>query len=580
MLRGNMSRNAKWWQKAVFYQIYPRSFADGNGDGIGDFWGMIQKLDYLKELGISAIWLSPAFPSPYIDCGYDISDYRGVAPEYGNLDLFTEFLNGAHSRGIRLVLDLVLNHTSDNHPWFLESKSSKDNPKRDWYIWKPRKNGLPPNNWYSTFGGNAWEYDAPTGEYYYHYFFKEQPDLNWKNPDVQAAMFNEARFWLDLGVDGFRLDAVGTIFEEDSYQNLTLNIDQDELFRLSRIAKTPEDHANVHRLWLEMFKNQVDQPEVHQVMRDLRKVIDGYNDRVLIGETDDVSFYGKGDELQINFNFSLMLTEHLSAEHVRKNQQERLASLPKGAWPCNTLGNHDSPRIYSNFGDGVHNELQARLYLMLLLTLKGTPFLYNGEEIGMSDYLISDPMKYRDPLSTLYYTLEKKVMGSTEADAILVGSERGRDKCRTPMQWTHTENGGFCPAGVEPWLPVNPDFHEKINVDDQNHDPDSLLNFYRNLLHIREEHPALTMGEYEEIETDNAEVLVYKRIFEDEILWIILNLSEKTQKSNLLFLKDHRFQILVNNLPGQSLDKNKLNPYQGIIVSLDVELLSTTESQV
>ena len=226
-----MKNNAKWWQSAVFYQIYPRSFADGNGDGIGDFKGMIEKLDYLQTLGIDAIWLSPHFPSPYVDCGYDVSDYRGVAPEYGTLDDFKEFLNGAHKRGIRVVLDLVLNHTSDQHAWFKESRKDKTNPKRDWYIWKSTTNGEPPNNWYSTFGGSAWELDPATNEYYYHYFFKEQPDLNWKNPAVWEAMFDEARFWLDMGVDGFRLDAVGTIFEDERYENRPETMTQEALIQ-------------------------------------------------------------------------------------------------------------------------------------------------------------------------------------------------------------------------------------------------------------------------------------------------------------------------------------------------------------
>ena len=237
----NQSTELKWWQKAVFYQIYPRSFADGNGDGIGDFTGMINKLDYLQNLGIDAVWLSPHYPSPYIDCGYDISNYCDVGQEYGNLDQFKLFLEGLHSRGIRLVLDLVLNHTSDNHPWFIESRSSRDNPKRDWYIWKEGKDGKPPTNWYSAFGGSAWEFDSVSGEYYYHYFFKEQPDLNWNNPQVQTAMFNAARFWLDLGVDGFRLDAVGTIFEDESYPQLTLGFGQEELFRQFRLAQTDQD---------------------------------------------------------------------------------------------------------------------------------------------------------------------------------------------------------------------------------------------------------------------------------------------------------------------------------------------------
>ncbi|KAF0111633.1 MAG: alpha-glucosidase [Chloroflexi bacterium] len=566
-----MREQIKWWQKAVFYQIYPRSFADGNGDGIGDFKGMIAKLDYLKELGIDAAWLSPHFPSPYVDCGYDISDYRGVAPEYGDLDLFKQFLNGLHARGIKLVLDLVLNHTSDLHPWFQESKSSLNNPKRDWYIWKKGNGKQAPNNWYSAFGGSAWEYDAATDEYYYHYFFKEQPDLNWKNPAVKEAMFNEARFWLNMGVDGFRLDAVGTIFEDESYSNIKLKIDQDELFRLSQIAETAKDHTQVHLYWMKMFKHQVDQPEVHQIMKDLRKVINKYEDRVLIGETDDVAFYGNNDdELQLNFNFPLMRTKKLSAEHVRKNQKERLSALPVGAWPCNTLGNHDSSRAFSYFGDGVNDNIQARLNLMLLLSLKGTPFLYNGEEIGMSDYLITDPKKFKDPLSTLYYNLDKKVMGAPEPNASLTGAERGRDKCRTPLQWTNEPNAGFCPAGIEPWLPVNPDYRKGINVKEQEKQTDSLLNFYRFMLKVRRENPALISGEYQEIETDNQSVLVFYRRDAQQVLLLALNLSDTEQQVVVNTHDLYKMKIIANTVkqqPNVSIHSLALSSYQGLILS-------------
>ena len=429
------TQKMKWWQEAVFYQIYPRSFADGNGDGMGDLEGMISKLDYLKELGIDAIWLSPHYPSPFIDCGYDISDYCGVAPEYGTLEQFKQFLDGAHERGIRLVLDLVLNHTSDEHPWFIESRSSISNPKRDWYVWKEGKEGNPPNNWFSAFGGSAWQYDELTRAFYYHYFFKEQADLNWHNPEVREALFNAARFWLDMGVDGFRLDAVGTIFEKEGYPDNREGMSQEELFRMANHVNVPEEDPEVMKYWLEMFQYQVDQPEVHTVMRELRAVIDEYEDRVLIGETDDVSFYGrKDDELHLVFNFPLMQTQKLTAGHVSRNQIKRLESLPGHAWPCNTLGNHDTPRVYSVFGDEINNNLQARLHLMMLLCLKGTPFLYNGEEIGMSDLLIDDASRFRDPLSQLYRELAEKAVGCDDQQAVKIGAMRGRDRNRTPMQ--------------------------------------------------------------------------------------------------------------------------------------------------
>jgi alpha-glucosidase len=564
-----MNSQPKWWQTAVFYQIYPRSFADGNGDGIGDFTGMINKLDYLKDLGIDAIWLSPHFPSPYVDCGYDVSDYRGVAQEYGTLPQFNEFLTGAHDRGIRLVLDLVLNHTSDKHAWFEESRQNKTNPKRDWYVWKLPYKGGPPNNWYSTFGGSAWELDPLTNEYFYHYFFKEQPDLNWKNPEVQEAMFNEARFWLDMGVDGFRLDAVGTIFEDERYLPITGEMTQEKLFRLSHVARTPEENAKVVEHWMEMFHYQVDQPEVHQVTRDLRRVIDEYEDRVLIGETDDIAFYGKNDdELHLNFNFPLMRTSVITAGHVHSNQEERLTALPPGAWPCNTLGNHDSSRVFSNYGDGKNNDIQARLYLMLLLCLKGTPFLYNGEEIGMSDYLLEDAAQYKDPLGYLFYEMAKGELGFSEEAATRVGSIRGRDKCRTPMQWANKTNAGFSPEGVTPWLPVNPDYMDGVNVEEQIDSRDSLWRFYQRMLHLRKDSQALTFGEYRELDSGVADVLIFERSYGKVTYTVVLNLSSKEQE---LRNDIHAFSsstVILSNIDAKKLKTKtgiRLFPYQGII---------------
>src|SRR5919206_4185071 len=330
----------KWWQQAVFYQIYPRSFADGNGDGIGDFPGMIAKLDYLRDLGIDAIWLSPHYPSPFLDCGYDVSDYTNVGPEYGTLEEFTAFLREAHARGIRVVLDLVLNHTSDRHPWFVESRSSRDNPKRGWYIWRDGADDAPPNNWASIFGGSAWELDLPTGQYYYHVFLKQQPDLNWRNPEVKRAMWDAVRFWLDLGVDGFRLDAIATIFEHPGLPNHMLPRSPDEILDANMLDKQDYD---------QLLRFQLHQPGLHDLMRELRAIVDEYpGDRVLIGEDEDVAFHSAGDdELHLVFNFPLMRVRRLTPAHVRANQAARLSELPPGAWPCNTLGNHDAPRVWS-----------------------------------------------------------------------------------------------------------------------------------------------------------------------------------------------------------------------------------------
>ena len=408
----------KWWQRAVFYQIYPRSFADGNGDGIGDFIGMTERLDYLADLGIDAVWLSPHFPSPQFDVGYDISDYTNVDPEYGTLDDFRRFLDGAHQRGIRVIIDLVLNHTSHLHQWFIESRSSRDHPKRDWYIWRDAAplssphfekmggvRGAPPNNWYSPFGGSAWEYDPATGQYYYHFFLKEQPDLNWRNPEVKEAMWEAVRFWLDMGVDGYRLDAIGTIFENPEMPDQRSNLTEEEIRRLFKRGFPDRTDKKLVELWQLLYEHQVEQEGVHQLMQELRSVIDEYPDRMLVGENDDVSYYGDGaNELHMAFNFPLMRTNRLTPAWIRANQQERLSSLPPGAWPCNTLNNHDTSRLHNRYGDGRYDGAIARTSLALMLTLRGTPFLYNGEEIGMSDYRLTEISLFRDPPAVWFTT--------------------------------------------------------------------------------------------------------------------------------------------------------------------------------
>jgi alpha-glucosidase len=541
---GGMSK-LKWWQTAVFYQIYPRSFADGDGNGIGDFRGMTAKLDYLQSLGVDALWLSPHFPSPMWDCGYDISDYEAVAPEYGTLADFRAFLDKAHGRGMRVILDLVLNHTSDEHAWFVESKSSRDNPKADWYVWEepnppfpPSLEGKggaggigpggPPNNWQSCFDGPAWTYAPERGQYYYHYFMKQQPDLNWENPAVKAAMWKAVRFWLDLGVDGFRLDALGTIFERTGRPDHPVPMTLAELRRFGETASAGEEKKLAAKYWYEMFMYQWGRP--HDLMKELRTILDEYpGDRMLVGEDDDVSYHGNGsDELDMVFNFPLMRTEHIAPAWVRKNQKERLAALAKvspQAWPCNTLGNHDCARIYTRYGDGLHNAELARLNAALILTLRGTPFLYNGEEIGMTDLLILDPARMRDTMATWYYSALVTDLKTAPDEAARRAAAMTRDKNRTPHQWTGGPNGGFCPADVQPWLPVNPDCARGVNVQEQEHDPGSLLNFYRRLLKVRKETPALAEGEYRPVHPRAEEYLAFVRATEKQSVLVLLNYS-------------------------------------------------------
>ena len=567
----------KWWQKAIFYQIYPRSFADGNDDGIGDFKGMIEKLDYLKDLGVDALWLSPHFPSPMYDCGYDISDNEDVAPEYGTLEEFKTLLEGAHSRGMRVILDLVLNHTSNEHRWFQESKSSRDNPKADWYVWVD----TPPNNWQSCFDGPAWTYAPERGQFFYHYFMKQQPDLNWNNPDVCQAMWGAARFWLDMGVDGFRLDAIGTIFEDPKLTSHTVPLDLAGLRHFSDIAKTPVERAQVEQYWREMFKNQLGQPGIHELMKELRSILDEYDgDRMLVGEDDDVTYQGNGeDELSMVFNFPLMRTDQLNPEWIRKNQQERMAALAKvspEAWACNTLGNHDCSRIYTRYsasqngGNADHDAKLARINLATILTLRGTPFLYNGEEIGMTDTLILDPARLRDTMATWYYDRLVNKLKVEPSQAALRAAAMSRDKNRTPQQWRNAPNGGFCPAEVTPWLPVNPNYAKGVNVQEQEKDPASLLTFYRRLLRIRKATPALVEGDYQPIHETEEDVLAFLRSTPEQKVLVLLNFSEEQVPQDLSDLGAKSARIIFSTAESVTTDFPLLilNPFEIWIAEL------------
>jgi alpha-glucosidase len=539
--------NLKWWQEAVFYQIYPRSFADGNGDGIGDFIGMTAKLDYLKDLGIDAIWLSPHFPSPQFDVGYDISDYVDVAPEYGTLADFQRFLDGAHQRGLRVILDLVLNHTSHLHLWFQASRSSRHHAKRDWYIWRDGRpspkggrevggegEGLPPNNWLSPFGGPAWEYDAVTDQYYYHYFLKEQPDLNWRNPEVKKAMWEVVRFWLDMGVDGYRLDAIGTIFEDPAMPDHEGAL-TGELRRKLNHGFPDGTDPKVTAAWQQIYRHQSGQPGVHELIQELRQVVDGYPDRVLVGESAEISYYGDGrNELHLVFNFPLMRTNRLAPAWIRANQRDRLSLLPPGAWPCNTLNNHDASRVLSRYGDSEHNDAIARTSLALMLTLRGTPFLYNGEEIGMSDYFLTDISLFVDPPAIMYYHKEV-ANGMPPHEALAQAARDTRDRARTPFQWDNTPNAGFSPEGVRAWLPVNPNYTEGINVADQQNDPKSMLCFYKDLLRLRKQNPALISGEYKPLHEASSDYLAFLRESDSpgQTCLVVLNLSDRAHRIKL-----------------------------------------------
>jgi alpha-glucosidase len=569
----------KWWQTAVFYQIYPRSFADGNGDSIGDFKGIIEKLNYLSELGVDAVWLSPHFPSPNWDCGYDVADYTNVAPEYGTLEDFKTFLREAHARDIRVILDLVLNHTSDEHPWFLESKSSRDNPKADWYVWVD----TPPNNWQSCFDGEAWTYVPERDQYYYHYFMKQQPDLNWHNPNVKQAMWDATRFWLDLGVDGYRLDALGTIYEDPKLTPHNVPFDLAGLRRAGELAKTPAEKKRFEKYWYDMFKNQWAQPGLHELMKELRSVLDEYDgDRMLVGEDDNIAYMGDGDdELHLVFNFPLMRVERITPSHIRANQKERLAqleALPVKGWPCNTLGNHDTSRIHTRYGDRQHDAELARLHAALVLTLKGTPFLYNGEEIGMTDLIMTDPTKLRDTMATWYYDRLVNELHVDPSEAALRAGEMTRDKNRTPMQWSNHPNAGFSPATVETWLPVNPNYKNGINVRDQQHNPASLLNYYKHLLQVRKASPALIEGEYIPLNNTANDYFSFLRKSSEQTVLVILNFSEKKLEldfSRTRGVKGRELQILFSSAERLKTAKPPygltINPFEVFIAEVQLK---------
>lgn len=490
-----------WWKGAVIYQIYPRSFMDSNGDGIGDLQGIISKLDYVKDLGVDAIWLSPFFKSPMKDFGYDISDYEDVDPIFGTLEDFDKLLKEAHARGLKIIIDQVLNHTSDLHPWFMESRSSKDNSKADWYIWLNGEKGTPPNNWLSYFGGSAWEWDENREQYYLHLFVKEQPDLNWRNPEVKAAIMKTVEYWLDRGVDGFRFDVVNLYYKDEKFRD---NPRKDP-------ADSKVEFANYH-----MVFNR-DRPETLLAVEEIQDLVDGKVDGVTVGEVstnfgvEQYLEYTKPGRLNLAFNFDFKDLPEFNVDLFRNmvSRCERVYS--NMAWPSYVLGNHDSARFISRFGDGKNDPAIARILATMLLTLRGTPFIYNGEEIGMTQAEIPYE-KIVDPQGKNLWPEVK-----------------GRDGCRTPMQWDFSKHAGF--STVEPWLPVNEN-KSSVNIRSQKDNPDSLLNYYKSLLKFRKESKALSLGKYRLLK-ESGQVFAYEREYESERKIVILNFSEKPQKIDL-----------------------------------------------
>lgn len=537
-----MNKNHLWWQTGVVYQIYPRSYADTTANGMGDLPGITSKLDYLSDtLGVDAIWLSPFYPSPMKDFGYDVADYCDVDPRFGTLADFDKLLVESHKRGMQIIIDWVPNHSSDQHKWFIESRSSRDNPKRDWYVWRDPKfddygKRLPPNNWQSLFGGIAWEWDEATKQYYLHSFVKEQPDLNWRNPELKAAMFETLRFWLERGVDGFRVDVAHFIMKDPALRdNPPTKVEGEAFHRSHGRAYDSQIHIHDHG-----------HPDLHPIYQEMRKMLDEYSQtspRVSVGEIHVfdfkklAEFYGTpedGLEFHLPFNFSL-LKMPWQAQAFRNEVDAYEAALPAWATPTYVLGNHDEGRIATRYG-----EMQSRVAAMLLLTLRGTPTVYYGEELGMTDVIVP-PEKRLDPYG-------------------LSVPENGRDRCRTPMQWDTTQNAGFSEADPdELWLPVAENAAEK-NVATELDDPQSHLALYRELLKIRKASNALRFGAYRSLNSGSPDVYLYERKTADETMLIALNFSDQAQP-----LPETRGKVLLSTHLDQTVP-GKLRPHEGLLI--------------
>jgi oligo-1,6-glucosidase len=510
--------NKQWWKEAVVYQIYPRSFMDGNGDGIGDLQGIISKLDYLKWLGIDVIWLSPVYDSPNDDNGYDIRDYYAIMNEFGTMEDWDEMIDEIHKRGMKLVMDLVVNHTSDEHQWFVESRSSKDSPYRDYYIWRPGKNGKEPNNWESIFSGSAWEYDEQTGEYYLHLFSKKQPDLNWENEKVREEVYKMMTFWLDKGVDGFRMDVINFI---------------------SKVPSLPDAPNPEGKKYVSGAQYFINGPRIHEFLQEMHDRVLSRYDVMTVGETPGVTpeeailFTGEDrNELNMVFQFEhmdvdagpngkwdLVPLDLVKLKRILANWQ---VSLHGKGWNSLYWCNHDQPRVVSRFGnDEEYRKESAKLWGTLLHMMQGTPYIYQGEEIGMTNVRFPSIQDYKD-IESLNMYKEKLEEGWTEEDILHAIHVKGRDNARTPMQWDETEHGGFTTG--TPWIGVNPNYRT-INVKEATEDSNSVLHYYRKLIQLRKQHPIVVYGSFELLEENDEQLFVYRRRYENAHLLVIGNVS-------------------------------------------------------
>ena len=549
----------RWWKECVVYQIYPRSFKDSNGDGIGDLNGITEKMDYLKELGIHVIWLSPVYQSPNDDNGYDISDYRAIMKEFGTMEEFDRMLRVAHERGIRLVMDLVVNHTSDEHPWFVESRKSTNNPYRDYYIWRPAKDGREPNNWGSCFSGSAWEYDDTTDMYYLHLFSKKQPDLNWDNPKVRDEVFDMMNWWLDKGVDGFRMDVISLI---------------------SKKPDLPDGEPGINGY--ASFNEPANGPHVHEYLQEMRRrVLDG-RDTITVGECSGVTLeeakkYARSDEKELNMVFQF---EHMDVDADGSNKwsdkkmdlrdlKSIITKWQKGleeiAWNSLFWENHDQPRSVSRFGnDGEYRETSAKMLATCLHMMQGTPYVYQGEELGMTNVPFRDISDFRDLDSiNAYHELVGQGVFTEEAMMRYLRYKR-RDNARTSFQWNDEENAGFTTG--TPWIMVNPNYKE-INAREQMVRADSVFNYYKKLIRLRRENEIIVYGSYDLLLPDDPELYVYTRTLGDEKLLVICNFYGNTREFELPEGWDpDRMERMIGNYEKRDIAGTmELRPYEAVV---------------
>jgi len=559
----------KWWKESVVYQIYPRSFYDSNCDGVGDLRGIIQKLDYLKTLGVDVVWLSPVYKSPNDDNGYDISDYQDIMAEFGDLADWEELLAGLHQRGIKLIMDLVVNHTSDEHPWFVESRKSRDNPYRDYYIWRPGKDGAEPNNWISFFGGSAWEYDAATDQYYLHIFTRKQPDLNWENPKVRAAIYDMMHWWLQKGIDGFRMDVITMISKTPGLPDAPVNIEGRYQFPGDLVFHGPRLMEFLHEMKREVLSKYdiLTVGEAATVTPRIALEITAEQTGALNMlfqfehvELDSIEPHGVG-------KWQLKSLDLLDLKRVMTNWQKALEG--KG-WNSLYLSNHDQPRQVSRFGDdGMYRVESAKMLATFLHMQQGTPYIYQGEELGMTNVCFESIDDYRDIETWNMYRIAVNEMGFDPQLVLDMIYNKGRDNARTPFQWDGSENAGF--SCGKPWIKVNPNY-KHINAAQALADPDSIFYYYQRLIHLRKQHPIIVYGTYDLLLDDHPEIYAFRRRLQDEQLLVILNFNANTPIFTLpenIKYKDK--ELLINNYtidPEGDIHNIPLRPYEARVYRL------------